>query len=93
MRRQRQDEDLWKYKAKVCGEILYIWGQEQEHKMGLTRYSAEVEVFSDDLLKLAVHWAGCEALTQVQPEILAQCGAWGKGKDTTEEEAERERET
>lgn len=42
---------------------------------GLTRYSAEVEVFSDDLLKLAVHRAGCEALTQIQPEILAQRGA------------------
>lgn len=40
--------------------------------MRLTGHSAEVEVFPDDLLKLAVHGARCEALTQIQPEILAQ---------------------
>lgn len=53
-----------------------------EDEARLTRYSTQVEVFSDDLLKLTVHWAGCEALTQIQPEILAQRVAWGKGKET-----------
>lgn len=42
---------------------------------GLTGHSAEVEVFSDDLLELAVHGARREAPAQVQPEVPAQRGA------------------
>lgn len=38
----KQDKDLWTY-------------EEQKHRMGLTGNSTEVEVFSDDLLELAVH--------------------------------------
>lgn len=42
-----------------------ILGNNSIERERLTGYGSKVEVLSDDLLKLAVYGAGCEALTQI----------------------------
>lgn len=46
--------------------------ERREERAALTGHGAQVEVLPDDLLELAVHRGGGEALAQVQAEILAQ---------------------
>lgn len=45
---------------------------------GLTGNSAEVEVVSDDLLVVVVHWALGEAQVEVVPQILVNHPPWKK---------------
>lgn len=68
-----------------------VWGRGAGHSvMGLTWHCSEVEVLPDDLLKLAVHGAWSEALTQIQPEVLTQGRAWEA--ETGRERGEKQKE-